>query len=677
MKKRKVHIDFETRSKCDIWKSGAWVYSKDPSTEILCIAFAIDEGEVEIITWEEILAAQHFIWGGCADHEEDLVENFRIKARLLYGNDPFLKDTILVAHNAFFEQSIWNNILTPILGFPPTTPEHWVCSMAKASAFGVPRALDRAAKALRLPIEKDLEGKRIMMKLAKPRKPTKHNPAIWHENPEDFEKLYKYCIDDVRVEREIDRALPNLNHVERKLWLLDQKINMRGVQVDLVLVKSALAIIARYTDILNARLSQLTNGYVDRVTRTERVKYWLRSQGVVVEDLQKATVDKLLSDTHFISDAVKEVLRIRQQLSKSSTKKYETMLKSADPKDSRIRDTLLYHGASTGRWTGKLVQVQNLPRGIIKDTDQAAEIVRTGDLELLEMLYSNVMGTLSSTIRSCLVAKPDHKLIAVDYNAIETRVLFWLSGDKLGLSQFRNDEDLYSRMAEVIYGGSGYSKETHSKERQLGKQAILGCGYGMGAGKFAMTCNGYNMDVSDALAKRAVKAYRDTYATVPALWKRQEKAVIEALETKKIVICDGIKWGLDGNFLLAILPSGRHIAYHYPDLKWEENRWGTMQKQISYMSVDSTTNSYLRTGTWGGKIVENLVQGIARDILAEAMLRLDNQGFEIVLTVHDEIVIEVHKAIPSYVGRVMCELPVWAKGLPLATEGWKGKRYKK
>ena len=659
---QKIHIDFETRSKCDIWKSGAWVYSKDPSTKILCIAFAVGDGEVKLIR-RIVFEPSHPT----------------SKSEILFAYLHELadrSDTIFVAHNAFFEQSIWKNILVKYFKFPELPPERWVCSMAKASAFGVPRSLERAAKALQLGVEKNLDGKRIMMKLSKPRKPTKNNSAIWNEDIADFEKLYDYCIDDVIVEREIDKALPNLNKVEREVWLLDQKINMKGVLIDRDLAESALKIIGDYSFELNARLRFLTGGYVERVTMTMRVRDWMLSQGVETTDLQKATVIDLLKGT--LPEPVREVLKIRQQLSKSSTKKFETILTSSDKDDNRIRDTLLYHGANTGRWTGKLVQVHNLPRGTMKTNELLHKVIKARDLNTIELLYPDIMGALSSSIRNCFIPKYNHEFIAMDYNAIEARVLFWLADCELGVSQFQKEEDLYLKMAEIIYGGSGYTKEKNPNERQLGKQAVLGCGYGMGSIKFAMTCQGYDMDVNEVLANRAVKSYRNTYPEVPNLWKAQEQAVKEALESGKIVTCSGIRWGVQGDFLLAILPSGRHIAYHYPDLKWEENQWGTMQKQISYMSVNSQTNSYLRTNTWGGKIVENLVQAIARDILAWAMLRLDNAGFDIVLTVHDEIVVEATKQVKiNYVNRIMCQLPSWAKGLPLLAEGWRGKWYKK
>lgn len=646
-----IHLDFETRSEAEIWDVGAWEYAAHPSTEILCMAYAIDDGPVKI------LPREHFLWNlPCPEDLEKAIRN----------------DFLIMAHNAFFERCIWYHLLRNkwvCMGL-----HQWRCSMAKANACALPKSLKDVGEALKLKTTKSIEGKRIMLKLSRPRKATKNNSAFWHEDPEDFKKLYKYCIDDVEAERAVHRALPDLSEKEQEVWFLDQKINARGVQIDREAVDAALEIVSRYAEILNHEVVRLTGGFLDGVSRTARILKFLNYRGVHADNVQKLTIDNLLKGE--LPDDVRRVLEIRRQLAKTSVKKYNA-IKNATMSEPRLRDNLLYHSATTGRWGGKLVQLQNLPRGNIKDTDTCVELIKRKDLKLLEFVYGDVMGAISSSIRGMIIAKSGHDLIVADYSAIEARVLLWLADDRAGLAKYRRGEDLYVDMAKVIYIKQEEITET---ERWLGKKVILGCGFGMGPSKFRDSCINEGLEVSEELAEKSVRAYRSLYPGVRNLWYAQERAAIRALRHKGEVIMEGrVKWAVRGQFLVCQLPSGRSIVYYRPSIRMALAPWGEMKETIHFWGTNSQTKQFEEQRTYGGKLVENITQASARDIMAYAMLRAEEADYRIILTVHDELVAEVPNGFGSVdeFCDIICRVDRWADGCPISAEGWRGKRYKK
>ncbi len=636
-----IHMDFETRSDIDIKKSGAWAYSCSPGTTILCMAYANNNDPVQLVT------------------------NFE--------NCPFeVEGNLFIAHNAGFEFYIWHNILIKQYKWPKIPLMQWRCTAAMAAAHALPRSLEGVSAALELDVQKDAVGKRIMLKLSKPRKPTKNNPSTRHENPEDYEILFEYCKQDVEVERLIYKTIRPLNKSEQELWYMDQEINMRGVQIDVARVEDALYMIKKFTDECNIEVSVLTDSFIHSVNQRERALKWIQNNGVSMPDLKKATVDQTLTHCQ-LPDNVRRLLEIRQQLSKTSTAKFQA-LENATDRNGRLKDLLLYHAASTGRWGGRLFQPQNLPRGNVEDIDSCIDILSSRDINAFKESYPDVMGAISSCIRGMIVANEGNDLIVADYASIEARVVLWLANDEAGLRRYREGVDLYVDMAKRIYRKEDINKQ----KRNLGKTAILGCSYGMGHVKFRETCMNQGLDITEETAQEAVSVYRQTYSKVKNMWYGQEEAAIEAVKSKKLIPCGRVRWGVVGDFLYCRLPSGRCLAYHKPQVI-EAERFNEIREQLTHMGTNSYTRKYEHQSTWGGKLVENITQAVARDLLAEAMIRCEKAGYQIVLSVHDELVAEVpvdFGSLEEFIS-LMTTIPSWAEGCPIDAEGWRGKRYRK
>ena len=650
-----VHIDFETRSKVDLKLVGAWVYSEHPSTEILCMRYAVDKGPINM--W---LPGQIF--------------PMFLSEEIEFGN-------IFEAHNAFFEKAIWQNIGQPRHGFPMVPAVQWQCTAARAAYFALPRALGNCGKALGLSTTKDDLGKKVMLQLAKP------NPKTGEfldelDNLEKYLQLYQYCETDVASERAIAEALPQLPAFEKKIWILDQIINSRGVPIDREAVECALKILNNFQSRLKSEVVELTEGEIKTIGQRAKVMEWCASRGETLPGYDKAQITSALSRVK--NPKVKRILEIRQALGKTSTAKYEAMRNSCG-KDCRIRDVLMYHGAATGRWAGKLVQFQNLPKGSIKDMPAAVSLIKSGDADLIEMLYGNVMGFMSSAIRGMVSASPGKLLIAADFAAIEARVLAWLSGCELMLKQFRGGTDLYVDMAAKIYGVE--PKDVTSDQRQLGKAAILGAGYGMGKVKFHATCLSWGINVSEELAAAAINTYRQTYREVPNFWREMDRHSLRSVKYKNnsvywITEKSFLQFEFSDQFLSCKLPSGRSLNFYKPEIQTKSNDWGTSDV-LTFMgekSGKSGGKSWQRVDTYGGKLVENITQAVARDLMAEAMLRIEAAGFEIILSVHDELIAEVREDSNLSVEqfeKLMSALPSWAAGCPVESKGWISKNYKK
>lgn len=651
-------LDYETRSEADLRRVGAYKYSKHPSTRILCAAWRWGQKD-------KLRSIPTTVWSPALDKIVPL-------GLVMAFSDP---DTCIIAHNAFFEQVMTKNVLARFNNIPNLPPERWLCTASMAAALALPRHLEGACLALDLPVKKDMDGRRLMLKMCKPRRATKNNDAKWHSSLADLKRLMEYCATDIAAEVELFLKIPELNPFERKVWLLDQKINWRGYRVDLPLIDTTLGMIESELVHLKEELSTVTKGIITTTAQRDRTLKFLRLNGLPIENLQAKTVlDTLKKD---LPDVPRRVLEIRKSEGKTSTSKYIAFQDRADEKGF-VRDHLMYHAASTGRWAGTGAQVHNLPRGTIKDTDLACEVLRTGDVEWVRTLYGDPMDTFSSCLRGMVLPPEGEEIFCADFSSIETRVLFWLAKHDTGLEAYEQNKDLYKEMAAIIFRKK--PEEVTKQDRELGKRAILGCGYGMGDKKFHATCELYNQPVSEDLAKRAVEAYRMTHHPIPSLWYAIESAAIKAVQNPgKVFSLNQTSWCVKDDFLWCQLPSDRKLAYYKPTVKLKPMPWGEKKKTLYHWGVDPKIKRWMESGTYGGKLVENITQAVARDLMAEAMLRTENAGYKVMMTVHDEDVAsrKIGEGDAKEFVDLMKVVPEWAAGLPIQAEGWKGPRYRK
>lgn len=644
--KRRLFLDCETFSSVDISKAGAFKYIESPDFELMLIAFAWNDGPVRMID---------LVTGEGVEELPDIVSGL---------HDP---DTIKLAHNANFERAAFHKHL----GFYQN-PEEWEDTMILAAYNGLPLSLDAVGVALDLRDQKIKEGTLLINYFCKPCKPTISNGGRTRNYPEHapdkWERFKEYCLRDVEVCQAIYYRLSNYKATdfERKVWALDARINERGVMVDLDMVKSAIAVDEAFKTEHFQELKQLTG--LENPNSVAQLKEWLAAAGVECESLNKATISDLKKS---VSDpTVLRVLELRQMLGKTSTKKYEAMIKSACA-DSRVRGTMQYYGAArTGRWAGRLLQVQNLPQNHLENIEEVREIVKAGDLETLEMLYDSVPDTLSQLIRTALVAKPGHTFLVCDYSAIEARIIAWLAGEQWRMDVFANGGDIYCSSASQMFKVPVVKHGVNGHLRQKGKVAELACGYGGGVP--ALKAFGADkMGLTEEEMQDIVTQWRLASPTIPKLWRDVENTAKRALNNpgKTFSMQYGVKYRKDKDALRCRLPSGRVLTYW--NARIEDN-------SIVFMGQNQTTRQWEKTETWGGKLVENLIQSIARCCLAVAMVRLEEAGFHIVFSIHDEVVIEA--PIGSRwedVADIMGEPIDWAPGLLLRGDGYETKFYMK
>jgi len=661
-----LHIDFETYSAADLPVCGLDNYASDPTTGVHCIAWAFDDGLVEII-------------GGASRRWPELPD--AISAHIKNGGE-------VVAHNASFELAIWNKVCVPKYGWPLLSPKQMRCTMAQAYAMSLPGSLEKAAAALGIPQQKDVAGSRIMMQLAKP----KVDGGFWtpEEAPEKFQRLYDYCKQDVEVERALDHRMMELSESEQRVWVLDQIINQRGIQVDLPAIENAIAMVEAEKARLDAAMLRATGGVVGKCTEVQLLIKWIKTQGVELPGLAKADVIDALK-IEDMPAAVRKALLLRQEAAKSSTAKL-TAMKNRASRDGRVRGCFQYHGASTGRWAHRGIQPGNLPRPrkLTGDDDANVRLVyHINDLiarnqhELLDMLYGPTMDALADSVRGMITAGPGRELVAMDFSAIEARVLAWLAGQEEVLEIFRTHGKIYEHAASGIYRKD--IKSVTKAERQIGKVAVLALGYGGGVGAFQSMARVYGVKVDDALADQIKKAWRESHAKIVQYWYDLENAAINAVELGTACKAGApgrqVVFIRKGSFLWCKLPSGRVLCYPYPVIKPIETPWGEMKDALHFMSVNGVTNKWEETKTYGGSLAENITQAVSRDLLAEAMLRLEDAGYPVVMHVHDEAVVEVSASDDDEtlhrIERVMATVPEWAAGLPLSAEGWRAFRYRK
>lgn len=638
--KRELFLDIETYSSVDIRKAGLYPYIESDDFEILLIAYA---------------------WGDSPVRDIDLVQD---------RDNPELQDiiaglldslTFKVAQNNAFERTAfgkWSGHYMP--------PEEWGDTMVMLAYNGLPMSLADGGAALQITDQKLDTGTALINYFCKPCKPTIANGGRTRNRPEHapdkWEKFREYCRRDVEAMRQIYRRLQRFpaSQFERKVWDLDTRINERGVLVDTELAQAAIKVDEAFKTEHTEEMHKLTG--LDNPNSVAQLKDWLETVGVNCESLNKATLADLKQKV--TDPTTRRVLELRQLLGKTSTKKYEAMM-NAVGKDSRVRGLLQYYGASrTGRWAGRLVQLQNLPQNHLEDIGQVRELVRAEDLQSLELLYDSVPDVLSQLIRTAFVAKPGHTFLVSDYAAIEARVIAWLAGEQWRMDVFAKGGDIYCSSASQMFKVPVEKHGINGHLRQKGKVAELACGYGGGVG--ALKAFGADkMGLSEQEMQDIVAQWRNASPTIPRFWRETERAAKYALENPgrlvKVPSCE-VSYLRDKDALRCRLPSGRWLTY------WQAR---IEDGNIVFMGQNQTTKKWEKTDTWGGKLVENIVQAVARDCLAVALLRLDKAGYEITFHVHDEIIAEAPEGSSwEAMAEIMGQPIPWAPGLLLRGDGY-------
>lgn len=634
-----ISIDFETYSECDIKTAGGYNYAAHPSTEVLCMAWAIDDEEPQL--WRPGDPISYRLYDALDGPAE------------------------IWAWNAAFERAVWHHQMHKHGWNCEIIPEQWNDTAALASVLALPRALGQCAQVLSLAEQKDTRGRYLIQRLCQPWRGERRR------DPELLEELYSYCKQDVRTERAIKNLLlpyKPMSDNERQVWLLDQEINWRGMGIDVANVENAIDLIFQTAHRLNARAQEISGGVLPDVGSRARVMAWAQSRGYTLTGYDKNAVLEALADPA-LPDDVRQVLEIRQTLGKASTSKYQSMLNLAGA-DSRARGVFSYHGAQTGRWAGRGFQPQNLPRPAFGDTDNCITLFDQRDPEIIETLYGDPMVALSSCLRGMIVPAEGNRFLVSDFSAIEARVLAWLADEQGPLDVFREGGDIYCHAATGIYGRTITPKD--KDERQIGKVAVLALGYQGGVGAFQTMAKAYRVEVADEAADDIKVKWRKAHPKIVRFWYALEAAAQNAVRHKGHAFEAGpITFRVVGNFLFAKLPSGRRLAYYQP-------RNGP--DGLEFWGTDSKLGGrWAKLTTYGGKLCENVTQAVARDLLAEAMLRLEDNGYTVVASIHDEIIVEMPKGCGTLaeMEQLMCELPEWATGLPMSAEGFECERYRK
>ena len=641
--KRRLFIDLETFSSIDI-KAGAFRYMEAPDFEILLVAYAWDNGPVQVIDLTRI-------------NDADAAYAMRGVIQALL--DPSI---VKVAHNAAFERAALSQHLKQDM-----PPEQWEDTMIFAAYNGLPLSLDGCGSALGLPVQKDPEGKRLINYFCKPCKETKANGYrtrnLPEHAPDKWARFIEYCHRDVEVSQAIWLRLAKfwVTDFERRIWALDARINERGVMVDLDLASAAVDVDTAYRAECMEEMKALTG--LDNPGSVVQLKGWLETRGLFPDSLDKDAVVELLAKA--TDPTTIRVLQLRQLLGKTSTKKYEAMLAGASGVDSRIRGITQYYGASrTGRWAGRMVQLQNLPQNHLAAIGSAREILSQRDLETLELIYDDVSDVLKQLIRTALIAKPGHTFLVADFSAIEARVTAYLAGEQWRMDVFAAGGDIYCSSASQMFHVPVEKHGINGHLRQKGKVAELACGYGGGVNAL-LAFGADKMGLTEAEMQEIVTNWRAASPSIPRFWREAENAARSALEHpgRTAQMRCGVKYRKDGDALRCRLPSGRLLSY-----------WGAHLEDgsIVYMGQGGKSGGgWVKKETWGGKLVENIVQAYARDCLAVAMDRLDRAGFQICFHVHDEVVAEAPKGSSvTEMAEIMGQPIEWAPGLLLRADGY-------
>jgi DNA polymerase bacteriophage-type len=650
-----LHRDFETRSCAILKRVGAHRYASDPRTEIICVAFAVDDQPPKLwipgnrVPSEFIEAAANPSWR-------------------------------VAAHGDHFETAIEQHILHPRFGWPIVPLEGHICTMSMSLAAGLPARLSAAADALELTNRKDVAGERLMHQMSKPRRAHKdEDPAgtYWFDDQERLDRLYSYCKQDVEVERELYDRLPALPPSEQLLWVLSSTINNRGFCVDRKFAEAASRIAQAAAPEIDQELAQITGGAVTGINQVARLLQWLQSQGCTAKSLDRKAIEKQLENDD-LPAAVQRVLELRLGGAQAAVKKIDALLARAGD-DNRVRGAFRYHGASTGRWAGEGFQPQNLKRPVVEDLEAAIAAISTGDYQHLRGLYPRPLSVVGDCTRPMVCASPRHVLIGADFSSIESRVLAWVAGEAWKLDSYRRfdatgdpRDEPYCITACKIFRVPDGSFDKNSPQRSVGKVADLAYGYSGGLNAWRK----FEPErFTDAEVEQFKKEWRAAHPAIRRFWHDIDCAAWTAVrERGRVIDCGPVAFKCTGTFLQLKLPSSRKLYYPQSRIIGDE-------RQQSVVFADNGAGQFHDcrhgNGAYGGLWTENIVSGIARDLLAEAMLRIEAAGYPIVLHAHDEIVAEAPIGFGNREEfiRLMTRKPAWALELPIAATAWTGSRY--
>lgn len=703
-----IHFDVETYSEADLLRVGQFRYAQDVSTDLMVGCYLVGS---TVHVWlpcidptkhrKVIRALQRSPHVVCDDEGLPLT----YKGGLIsYGRKPpvplvssIKRGDLLAAHNAGFEYCIWEFVVRrDDLSLPPLYAHQLQCSSAQAAYAGWPRSLEGAGSALGLRIRKAKKGKRLLYLFCKPHKLSrkKEDTRIKRVYPEDepyeFIELIDYCRTDVLAEKALTDALPPMPEFERRIYAANIGANIRGLPVDVPLISAAREVVQELERRNRVKVRALTKGI--NPTQVQKLKAYIEETfEVELDDLKSNTLRRLLRAKK-IPALLQELVTLRIEAARVSTRKLDAMLRVVGA-DSRLRGTTMYYGAHTGRDSSKLVQVHNLVRGLLPLDKQAAvfRALRNGDADLLELLFQYPLEAISQCVRGFIRAAEGAKLMIADYSAIEAKVLAWLAGDEEMLEAYRKGADTYLMMAAKLFRKHSYEElvKLHAAKnkkvaewRRMAKNVVLGCGFSMSGPKFVLYCANQDIDITDEFGNLAVATYRRERKTIVDYWYEVERAAIAAVEEKGKRFPAGkhVSFVYDGTYLRAELPSGRAIRYPRPKVDVVE-RFGKPKKQLSYRTLWKNA-VWIRTTTYGGKLVENITQGVARDILYTGVLNAEAHKFFVINCVHDEAWTERSERYATEFDlkqftEKLCQMPSWANGCPVSAEGFVTDWYRK
>ena len=657
-------VDIETYSEVDIKTCGLYRYATDPSFEILLIAWATDDG------------------GGFGETQCcDLATGDPFPAELL---EAFQSDTVrLITHNASFERVCFSVHLQrhfPGQYLQPgafLSPENWLCTMVMAGSLTLPLALKDVGEVLKTAQQKDKEGERLIKLFSMPCKPTKSNGYrtrnLPQHYPADWAKFKGYCIQDVNTEIDIYKRLKRFPMPDREWhhYRVNERVNDRGVKIDTELVQQAIACDLMLSDAMTKKAYELTG--LENPNSVSQLKSWLDERGIPMDSLGKKDVAQMIGelDKNGVDEEAMDMLKLRLQMAKSSVKKYQAAERCVCP-DGRARGLFQFYGASrTGRYSGRNIQLQNLPQNHISTLEQARDLVKMGCFDMVESIYGNTPDVLSQLIRTMLVPKEGCEFIVADFSAIEARVLAWEAEEQWVLDAFENGEDLYCATASQMFHVPVVKHGVNGELRQKGKIATLACGYSGSSGAL-ISMGALQMGLKEEELPEIIDSWREANPKIVQYWWDVEKAAMTAYKTGERSEIGKIAFEFWSGTLWMVLPSGRRLAYLKP--RTQPNRFGRMS--LTYEGVGQN-HKWSRQETYSGRLVENATQAIARDILAEAMARMEDYGLSIVGHVHDEVIIEapIGKYKVDEVCKLMAIKPDWCEGLPLSAAGYLAPSY--